>query len=375
MSRLRILSEGILYRNPNPGFKAECAFLPNVAPLSDTEVMCFYRLGQALYSVDGRLAKLRSTDGGETWAAEGAVWDPRDDDKPYSYSAPHASRFRDGTMVLLAFRVDFSDPDLPMFNPDTGGSRPVETVLFRSEDDGHTWSEPEVLDMPYGGLPNAPSQIIELNDGRWWLGCELWKSWDDTSPLHIKGLYMISDDKGKSWTDPIDLPSASDTAKMYSHSRYTQMLDGRIAALQWTQEIGTAKDFDLHFTVSDETATHWGYPTHTGIVGQTSWMADMGGGLLVAAYTSREGMRPGINVILSEDEGETWDFENQATIWDAVGQEYLGVVHKPSYPASHDNIAYGKPNTARLPNGEIICSWWCTQACVTHSRFARLAVE
>jgi hypothetical protein len=86
-------------------------------------------------------------------------------------------------------------------------------------------------------------------------------------------------------------------------------------------------------------------------------------------------MRPGIYVVLSEDEGETWDIEHQVNVWDAVGQEFLGVVHKPSYPASHDNIAFGKPNTTRLPDGEIISSWWCTQACVTHARFARLIVE
>ena len=48
---------------------------------------------------------------------------------------------------------------------------------------------------------------------------------------------------------------------------------------------------------------------------------------------------------------------------------------RPEYPASHDNIAFGKPNAVRLPNGEIMCSWWCTQACVTHARYARLATE
>ena len=62
-------------------------------------------------------------------------------------------------------------------------------------------------------------------------------------------------------------------------------------------------------------------------------------------------------------------------VWDAVGQEFLGVSRKPNYPASHDNIAFGKPNTARLPGGDILSSWWCTQACVTHIRYARLSVE
>ena len=153
------------------------------------------------------------------------------------------------------------------------------------------------------------------------------------------------------------------------------MFDGRIAVLQWTQEVGSGKDFDLHFTISDETGTKWSDPLPTGIMGQTSWLTDLGGGLLVATYTLRDAMQPGIMVTLSEDGGKTWDLENQVMVWDAVGQEYLGVVQMPSYPASHDNIAFGKPNTARLPGGEIISSWWCTQACVTHARFARIVVE
>jgi len=377
MKRLKVLSDGILYRNPSPELKAECAYQPNVVPLSDTEVMCFYRIGSAFYSADGKLAKLRSTDGGKTWATDGLVWGSDYDEVPYSYSytAPHATRLSDGTLVLIAQRWDCLRGAQPVFNPETGGIRLRETVLFRSIDGGHTWSLPKKLALPGGGLADTPSQIIELNDGRWFLACELWKGWDDTSPLHIKGFAVFSDDKGKTWTDRIDFPSASDTQKMYSHSRYTRMLDGRIAALQWTQEVGTAKDFDLHFTISDETGTKWSDPRPTGIMGQTSWLADLGDGILVAAYTLREGMRPGIYVVLSEDEGKTWDLENQIMVWDAVGQEFLGVVHKPRYPASHDNIAFGKPNMARLPNGEIICSWWCTQACVTHIRFARLAVE
>ena len=371
--QIKLLSEGVLYRNPSPGIKAECAYLPNVVPLSETEVICFYRIGSAFYSADGRLAKLRSADGGETWATEGLVWDPANDPLTYSYTAPHATRLSDGTMVLVAQRWDRSDPEGLIFNPETGGTRPGEQVLFRSTDNGHTWSAPERLTLPVGGFADMPSQIIELKGGRWFLACEVWKDWDDTSPLHIKGFAVFSDDRGRTWTDRLDLPAATD--KMYSHSRYTQMLDGRIAVLQWAQVPGTAENLDLHFTASDETGTQWSEPRPTGLLGQTSWLADLGNGLLVATYSSREGMRPGESVVLSEDGGTTWDTDNQVMVWDAVGQEYLGVVHKPSYPASHDNIAFGKPNTARLPNGEIISSWWCTQACVTHARWARLRVE
>jgi hypothetical protein len=152
------------------------------------------------------------------------------------------------------------------------------------------------------------------------------------------------------------------------------MLDGRVAALQWTQEPGSGKDCPEHITISSGDASEWSSPEPTNLMAQTCWLTDLGNGVMAAAYTAREGRSPGIHVVLSEDEGRVWDVENQVLVWDAVGQEYLGVDRVPEYPKSHDNIAFGKPNLARMADGTLIASWWCTQAAVTHSRFARLRV-
>lgn len=374
MTRLRIVHEGVLYRNPNPGHRVICAYLPNVVPLSDQELLCFYRIGQAFYSHDGRIARVRSKDGGKTWTEEGLVWSPQKDSTEYTYTAPHATLLRGGTVLLTASRYLGNQENLARFNPDTGGMKPSEVVLFRSSDRGCHWSPPEVLDLGCGHPIDTPSSILALNNGQWLLACESWKRWEDPSPLHIKGFALFSSDEGKTWGDRVDFPSASDSDRMYSHSRYARMLDGRVCALQWTQSIGGKEDYDLHFVVCDETGRKWSQPHPTGIPAETSWVADLGQAVLAATFTIREKSKPGITVALSFDEGKSWDLENQMMVWDAVGQEYLGVVRKPSYPASHDNIAFGKPNTVRLPSGDILSSWWCTQACVTHVRYARLTI-
>jgi hypothetical protein len=374
MTRLEIVHEGVLYRNPHPGHRAVCAFLANIVPVTDDELLCFYRLGQAFYSNDGRLAQLRSKDGGRTWVEEGLIRDPTRDAAAYTYTAPHATRLRDGTLLLVAHRYRADDAELLRFNPKTGGAKPTETLLFRSTDLGQSWSDPQRLDLGTGPMIDTPSSILELNDGSWFLACEVWKGWDDPKPAHIKGYAIFSTDKGKTWRDRVDFPSSAEPERMYSHSRYTRMLDGRIGALQWTQSVGGQQNFDLHLVVSDNTGREWSRPQPTGIHAQTSWVADLGNHRLAAVYTVREGMQPGIRVALSDDGGRSWDLEQAVLVWDAVGQEFLGVAQKPQYPSSHDNIAFGKPNLARLPGGDLVAAWWCTQACVTHIRYARLAI-
>src|SRR5262245_34339849 len=126
MSMLEIVHEGVLYRNPHPGHRALCAFLANIVPVSDDALFCFYRLGQAFYSHDGRLAQLHSKDGGRTWVEGGLIWDPARDSSGYTYTAPHATRLRDGTFVLVAHRYPADDSQLLRFNPKTGGAKPTE---------------------------------------------------------------------------------------------------------------------------------------------------------------------------------------------------------------------------------------------------------
>ena len=54
-------------------------------------------------------------------------------------------------------------------NPKTGGLIRVEHVLFGSSDDGRAWSAPRRLNLPVEATTDTPSQIIDLNSGRWFL--------------------------------------------------------------------------------------------------------------------------------------------------------------------------------------------------------------
>jgi len=374
---IEVVHEGPIFRNPAPGYETKSAYYANMAAISDDRIVCVNTIGQALYALDRRLITQQSLDGGKTWGDERPVWETANDERRHTYGLGWLTRLASGEMVIAAFRNVQSEDEKLRHDPQTGGLGPTQYCLLHSTDEGRKWTAPRPIAFPPPGPEpgiDLPGPIVELADGRWFLPCVVWKAAGDPAPLHIKGYGLFSSDRGRTWGDRTTFPSAADTEKMYSHGRYIRMKDNRLCVLQWAQAIGGQTNFDLHIEFGDPTASQWTSPRPTGLAGQSSWINDLGGGMMIAIYTCRSARRPGIYAALSDDEGKTWDTDNQLRLWDATGREFFGLDHPPRYPASHDNTAYGMPCAIVLPCGDVMAHWWCTAACVTHTRCARLRV-
>ena len=79
--------------------------------------------------------------------------------------------------------------------------------------------------------------------------------------------------------------------------------------------------------------------------------------------------------VLSENGGKTWDLTHQTTVWDAQGRANIGVASQERALADMVTFGFGKPDARKLINGDILVSFWCTEACVVHIRWCRLRVE
>jgi hypothetical protein len=371
--KIEIVKEGVVYRNPNPGYSYRFASHPHALQLSANELVCAFQRGEAMYAPDLEFVFSRSTDGGDTWHEEAILTRPESDGIPYSYHDPFLSR-HGSTLVIGAYRDDRSDAEHPLFNEETGGIFPGENFLMRSEDNGRTWSEPQAIQLPGEGVFTPSGVITETSDGRWFWLFDRWHSYHESGPYRPQMVGFFSDDNGLTWVDPVIVADCKQ-GKGFWHGKTMRLHDGRWFSLFWSTELGSLSTLTLHRNFGSPDAREWSTPEPTNVPGQTHWPVELDDGTLAMIYTNRESSQPGFFTTLSQDGGLNWDLENQVCVWDATGRDKLGVVSLEDYPRSHDSVAFGAPTLMRLENGDLLAVYWCTEMSITHIRYTRLRIR
>jgi hypothetical protein len=374
MSGLHLVGSGVIFRNPDPGYRHVAAMFPHPLELPSGELICTYNRGSAMYATDLAFHLARSADEGYTWNDSGPIDLGARDSRPYSYHDPFLTCTRNGMLLIGAFRTDRSDPQRPMFNEQTGGLTSVEVFLIRSSDGGHSWGAVEPLALPQGIVATPAGPIVELCDGSWLWPCDQWNAFDDQRPYQPRTLGFFSRDQGRSWGDIVAFADGAAAGQGFWHGKPIVLADGRLQTMYWAADMRSGANLPNHVCSGDPSAHHWDVPMPTNLPGQTSALVDLGGQRRCCVYTWREAEHPGIMAALSEDGGRSWDLEGQVRLWDATGRDRLGVVALDSYPRSHDTIAFGAPAALRLSNGDIYAAWWCMEAAIVHVRWARLKV-
>jgi len=372
---IKLVDKGLLYYNRQPQFQSVHAYFPFIEQLTTDEMICFYSRGSAMASADKVVGKSRSTDGGRTWKEEGTVWDPARDDKKYCYYHGAPAMLRDGRLTAVMTRFDRSDPDELMWDPVTSGYPYPDIVTCRSEDKGLTWSRPQVVPLPQGLIGNHSGTILELDNGELLLTLETWKHSSDTRPPVQRSLGLFSKDGGKSWGDLVSVADGSSEGIYYFDQRLALMGKGSIMALLWTFRPADNKTLPVHITVSHDSGKTWSDPVPTNIDdGFISYPVYLGGSKFMAAYTSRYGKVPGIYAVISHDGGFSWDIQDRLLLYDATGKTSTGIREGESELQSMMGYAFGMPQALLLQDGDIMVSYWCTEGCITHIQWCRVAL-
>jgi len=372
---MKVIDQGILYRNPFPEKETIHAYYPDILQLSELELICVYWRTPDTQSADGRMMQLRSTDAGKTWNDEGLVYDLSGDDRLYSYRANNLARLSDATILISTTRWDRSDPDKPYYNPETDGYLPCDIILFRSIDLGHTWSPPQVVPLPDGVIGNFTGRVVELPDKSLVLSFETWKLYDDPLPAPMRAMALFSRDWGKTWGEMTTVANGLDEGIYYSDQRITALDESRLYSIFWTNNFKQNKDLPLHAVYSEDAGKTWSKPESTEIPGQVVCPLYLSDGRLLLVYNLRFGDHPGIMGIISDDCGVTWDFDNQVRIWDPIAHaDAAKVSGDKTIAASLAEFSFGKPNAIQLLNGDIMACFWSTVDGISDIRWVRISI-
>ena len=364
---LSIVDEGILSLRTDQG-----AYMPVITPLPDGSLIAAQHVGKQLGDRDCYIEVLRSEDG-RTWTNEGSIHGDGVPGDGWSYRAPSIRTVPDGRLVMSSTRFLAGDDEL--FDVESEALQRPEMLLYWSEDQGHTWSPPQVVpvDLPPDKYTwNGAGTLLLLAPDRWMYPLETWKPEGHEGPPDQKAAAVFSADQGETWGE-FTVVADDPSGQLLWWDQMCQVLpDGRIYTLTWTHQYGTSDDLNDHWVISEDQGRTWSEPRPTNLRGQVSTPIPLPGGRVAAIYNFRHHPQ-GIHVAITEDLS-TFDLENEAVVFDAGAEATLGDPEGENFLAEHMLIAFGKPGGVLLPDGDLMTYFWCTVDGVTHTRWVRLRV-
>lgn len=248
---------------------------PDVCRLQDGRLMSVFYAGWTHVSLPddahpkgGRVSMCFSSDEGKTWTAAETLFDGPDDDRD-----PSVVQLSDGRILCNFFTLRHKGEK---------GYRGIGSWLVESSDNAKTWSEPRLISSYYCSSP-----IRELTNGNLVLGL-----YDETGDDAF-GAVILSRDKGKSWSPPMDIPNGG--LRLDAETDVIELKDGSLYAAQRTSSES------MRYSISKDGGQTWSVSQPMGFPGHCPFLYRTPGDIIVCAHRL-----PKTSLHYSVDECATW---------------------------------------------------------------------
>ncbi|MCA9109939.1 MAG: exo-alpha-sialidase [Planctomycetaceae bacterium] len=361
---MKIEGRGLIYdANDRPVNERVAAFV-SLCRLSSGALICGFQLGPKKHAVNSTIRFCRSDDDGNTWQESSVRFDSCIAGVPGSLSSGELVELAPGHLLLYATWFDRSDPDRPLFDPETEGILRSKQLIAESHDNGETWSEWRVL--PWSDLKGCSSTgpILQWSDGRIALAFESYKEFDDPSPASHGAWIILSSDEGKTFGPPVSVAQHPEHRVYYWDQRLCRGSGKDDAiALFWTHDLKAQKDLPVHFrhfSLSDQP----GAPqtiTDTGIPGQIAAPCLLVDGRLLAFVVDRSGPMT-MKLWQSYDGGKSWHVEDALLVYEhderaALTQKTTDVDYA-EYWEDMTKWSFGHPAIRPLGNSRVLVAFY-----------------
>jgi len=349
------LHQNVLYENPLPMLRSRHGFFPGVVQLPSGELLTLFALGEAFESVDLTTYVARSSDEGKNWQLQGPLYDKSADKIPTSdFLKPQI--LSDGRILALGYRFHRIDPELPIAIQETDGILPGDNIVSFSQDDGHSWTVPQVISRRTPELIEIPSRALQLTNGDIVATGGVFKLPDGSNPSGQFGVLWRSKDLGATWDDGTHFfRDLSGTISSYE-SHICEMQPGRLVIILWALDVFTGKRYPNQVVVSHDYGTTWSSPIDTGIMGEAANLLYLGGERIMSIHCHR-GDELGLYVRVIDFTNDQWKVEEEKLIW---GLNSWNQSHESQkFHEVARSLRFGQASLLKLASGDILATHWC----------------
>jgi hypothetical protein len=329
---MRVESRSIVYDAAAEEESGRVAFFDGVLQVASGTWLCGFTSGKTKHHHEGTIRLCRSGDGAVSWELLPWRFETRLDQAPGSLAGAELVEVDRGKLLLFTTWFDRTDPERPLFDPQTEGILRSRQLVAESRDEGRSWSTWRVVPTP--GLTGTAitGPVLKWADGTIGFAIESFKEYDDPRPAKHGAWLVISRDGGRTFEPPHLIAADPQQQVYYWDQRLCVGREpGEYVGLFWTHDRGEKRDRRVHFVRgnihegSHETAAALAQkafktgktirelwreskqrqPTETTIPGQIAAPLLLADGRLLAFVVDRQ--RPGtLRLWVSRDGGQTW---------------------------------------------------------------------
>jgi len=371
MANIEIIDSNVVYENPKPHVHSRHGFFPGLTRLPSGDLLALFVRAEAFESPNGTTYISRSTDSGKTWTLEGPLYDNSLVGFATSDSFK-ATLLRDGSLIAMGYRFHRFDPESGIGLEQTNGILPGDDLVSFSDDEGRSWSFPKVIPRTRPELLEISGPCIELTTGDLIAVAGLFSLPDGTNPSGQGGVVLRSSDKGRTWDDAVRFFQAPGKTITAWEPRICEMENSRLTVIFWAYDIYSKTHLPNQVVISEDDGRTWSNPLDTGHRAQAANLLYLGNDHLLTIQTHRE-EEVGIYVRLVDLTHGCWNVRAEKMIWGAHNDP----VHTRGQKivTLFKSLKVGQPSLLRLANGQLLASHWSIEDGQGKIRTHRLHVQ
>ncbi|MCA9073971.1 MAG: exo-alpha-sialidase [Planctomycetaceae bacterium] len=377
---MHVEANGLIYdASDRPEDESVAAFV-SLCRLSSGSLLCGFQLGPKKHDVHSTIRFCRSDDGGQTWQELPTRFDSRVEGMHGSLSSGEIFELAPGHLLLYVTWFDRSDPERPLFDPETEGILRSKQLIAESHDDGATWSDWRVL--PWSDLKGCSSTgpILQWPDGRIALAFESYKEYDDPSPATHGAWIVSSENNGQTFGPPFSVAQHPEHTVYYWDQRLCRGPgDDDAIAMFWTHDLKAQQDLSVHlrhFSLVDDPIESQEI-IDTGIPGQIAAPLLLKDGRLLAFVVDRNGPMT-MKLWQSPDGGSTWPAEKSLLVYEHDEQAPLtqgtSDVDYAEYWEDMTKWSFGHPVIRPLDDDHVLVAFYAGVPNQLSVHWARIAI-